>query len=230
MAVHQKHLIEKANINNQILGGFSLDLVKAFHTFPRFPLKMALVNLGAPNAIASFCIKLLAQLVRVPYVLGSYGPLIPSSMGAPEGDCLSVLSMISLAACFYYRLVAVSPQVLPFAYTDNWYWFTNCYRNQMNALIATLNLTEFLKLTINFAKSWVWSTDKQFRQQCEQLQFLFPNQDVRIIIRTCVKDLGEIVRYNKSVSLGFIKKKFKKLSKKFLGLLGFLLVFKQKRR
>lgn len=76
------------------------------------------------------------------------------------------------------------------------------------SFVKTLNFTQSLKLRIDFGKRWHWGVQKSFRLFCQDLNALFPAGDVKIDVCTVVKDLGELVSYNKSVSLGFIKDKF----------------------
>lgn len=56
-------------------------------------------------------------------------------------------------------------------------------------------------------KSWHWGTTKTFRESCKDVAELHTDDGIQITIRTSVKDLGEIVHYDKSASLGFIQEK-----------------------
>jgi hypothetical protein len=56
----------------------------------------------------------------------------------------------------------------------------------------------------------VGGTTKTFRDSCLEVQSL-QDPDIPIQIKSCVKDLGELVHYNKSASIGFIREKLKKV-------------------
>lgn len=66
-------------------------------------------------------------------------------------------------------------------------------------------MTSVMRLSIDHAKSWHRGTKKDFRDFCVNLEPLHPWNDVTVVIKTTVKDLGEKVNYDKSVSLGFIR-------------------------
>ena len=205
VAVAQKFCIEPALKSKSQLGGFSLDLIKAFNTFPRRPLAMVMKKMGLPEWIISFWLNSLASMTRYLDHAGTIHGPIASTTGVPEGNALSVLSMISLSACFYYRLADV--HTWPYAYADNWSWLTCSQKSHFRAYIKMLNLTSSLKLQIDFGKSWHWSISKNFRQFCESFTCLFPNDNHHVVVKRAVKDLGEMVHYQKSMGLGFIKEK-----------------------
>ena len=206
IAYTQKIVIEKSLKNQLQLGGFSLDLVKAFNTFGRYPIAQIMIRLGIPVWIVSFWQKSLARMVRYLDHGGTMSQAIPVTTGAPEGDSLSVLAMLSVSAFYYYRILREG--VFPYAYADNWSWFTPCQRLHFRTFTCVLNMVSCLKLTIDFDKSWHWGTTKAFRDACENFALLFPGQNIQTTVKSQVKDLGEMVNYNKSVSLGFIQDKF----------------------
>ena len=206
IAYAQKYQIESYLSTGLQLGGFSLDLIKAFNTFGRYPLAKAMQRLGIPSYITDFWAQSLSRMRRFLFHKSSLSQGIESSTGAPEGCSLSVISMIALSSIFYFKIQG--PNTFPYAYADNWSWFSRTQKAHFTAYIQMLNLVHSLKLKIDFNKSWHWGTTKAFRDACNDFQYLFPNETGKVTIRTAVKDLGERVFYNKSVSLGFIKDKF----------------------
>lgn len=70
-----------------------------------------------------------------------------------------------------------------------------------------LRLTSVMRLSIDHSKSWHWGTKKDFREACENCALFHPAEDVAVVVKSSVKDLGEKVSYDKSVSLGFIREK-----------------------
>ena len=207
LAFQQKFEIEKSIRYGKPVAGFSLDLVKAFNTFGRKFLLIAMTRLGIPRDIVLFWIRSLANLVRYPVVSGRLGPGVKSTCGAPEGDSMSVLAMLALSAIFYYRLCAIDRCVQPYIYADNWAWMTSSRQAHFQALLATLNFCAAIAVTINFDKTWHFATSKELREFVEVLQLLFPSNDVQVQLRTGVKDLGEVVTYNRFVPLDFIKER-----------------------
>ena len=206
IAYAQKFQIASFLSTGRQLGGFSLDLVKAFNNFGRYPLALAMQKIGIPSYITDFWVQSLARMKRFLFHKSSLAEGIPSTTGVPEGCSLSVLAMISLSTVYYFKLQAEG--TFPYAYADNWSWFTCTQKAHFRAYILMLNLVHSLKLQIDFKKSWHWGSTKSFREGCNDFHLLFPNEFGKVTIRTSVKDLGEQVVYNKSVSLGFIKEKF----------------------
>ena len=203
LAYAQKRMIEEAIRSNDVLGGYSLDLIKAFNTFARYPSALIMHRLGIPWTLLRSWLHSLDKLVRFPIVEGQISIGITSTTGVPEGCSMSVLSMLALSCAYYFRVIR--EHVFPFAYADNWSWMSKQQQAHLTAHRDVLALTSALKLSIDHAKSWHWATTKQFREFCATNCL---TQDGTVAaVKTCVKDLGEIVHYNKSVTLGFIKEK-----------------------
>ena len=199
LAMRQKLILEDAIKNKTAMGGFSLDLIKAFNTFDRRILSHVLRRLGIPNHVVSFWITSISNLVRFPQVNGRLGEGLASTVGAPEGDCISVLAMIGLSSLFYFKLKSVSDEIRPFAYADNWSWLSASQRNHVKAMVAMLNLVHSLRVTVDYTKSWHFGVTKDFRDVAAHLQLLFPSNDVEMLIKYSAKDLGEVVSYSKKV-------------------------------
>ena len=140
LALRQKLLIESAIQAKRSLGGFSLDLLKAFNTFDPRIIFHVLCRLSVPIALVFFWINSLAYLQRFPQINGRVGHPLASTVGVPEGDCISVLSMIGLSALFYLKLSNVSVTISPFAYADNWSWIAKSQKDHVKAFVAMLNL------------------------------------------------------------------------------------------
>ena len=201
IAYAQKRAIEDALSSGVTCGGYSLDLIKAYNTFGRFAVAQIMVHLGVPYVMVMSWIVSLDNMVRYPTLNGQVGDGINSSTGVPEGGSISVLAMLATSAFFYYGMCE---HVMPFAYAENWSWLTRQKRAHVLAFDCVKHLTDVLRLRIDHAKSWHWGTTKEFRKFCADNLSI---EDGEIIVKTVVKDLGEIVHYNKSLSLGFVKEK-----------------------
>ena len=200
-----KHRIEMAIQSKAQLGGFTLDLRKAFNTFPRWPIVFLWRRLGVPQWVCDFWIHSLNKMRRFPHLHGCLGTPTDSTTGAPEGDSLSVLAMLALAAAFHWAIA--NDAVTPHGYADNWGWSTFNFEHHKVAFMSTVNFTRALRLQIDFEKSWHWSITKEFRNACLDLSALFPDGDIPIRVEAHVKDLGERFHYNKSIQLGNVKEK-----------------------
>ena len=158
LAFTQKRMIEDAI--NSVLGGFSLDLIKAFNTFARYPLACIMRMLGIPWTILRSWLSSLDKLVRYPFIEGQIGSGIPSTTGVPEGCSISVLSMLALSCMFYFR--TSREHIFPFAYADNWSWMSAQQQAHVVAHRDVLAMTDALTLAIGHSKSWHWGTEHSF--------------------------------------------------------------------
>ena len=192
--------IESAISSKTDLGGYTLDLVKAFNKIPRAPLKALFHKFGVCPVATNYWFSSLSRLVRHCNVLGSLGPPVGSTCGVPEGDSASVLAMVLLSSAFYYA--HVSPQLTPYAYADNWSWLSTSTREQIRAVQKVLSFTTSIRMDIDHTKSWCWGTTKSFRDACQNINLLFPDGLTTIDVRTEAKDLGIQINYNKAVILG----------------------------
>lgn len=100
ITIQQQFLIEKAHALNQPIGGFTLDLVKAFNMIPRQVAKHLLIHFGASEQAISFWIRSLNKMQRMLQIRSKFSAAHFSATGAPEGDALSVCAMLTIAAAF----------------------------------------------------------------------------------------------------------------------------------
>ena len=205
LAYAQKRAIEESLTESSAIGGFSLDLIKAYNTFGRRAVAIIMSRLGMPQEVLDAWIASLDVMVRFPFIQGHVTSGIPSTTGVPEGCSISVLSMLATSTMYFYRLNG--EHVKPFAYADNWSWMSSQQRAHFIAYEQMLRLVEVLRLRVDFAKSWHWGSTKQFRDYCKALMTDEHVEDRCTEIKSCVKDLGELVHYNKSASIGFIREK-----------------------
>eukprot|EP00435_Cladocopium_sp_Y103_P057297 s916_g19.t1 len=212
LAYMLKHRIEVALSNRSQLGGFSLDLKKAFNLFPRWPITFLWRRLGVPQWVCDFWLNSLMRMQRYPHLHGYLGLPVDSSTGAPEGDSLSVLAMLALAAAFHWCIA--NERVVPHGYADNWGWSTFNQAAHRTAYQGTLRLTSSLKLLIDFNKSWHWGVNKDFRQSCLDLSHMFPAGDVPIRVESHMKDLGERFNFEASLQLGNVRDKIAEAEKR----------------
>ena len=207
LSISQHFQIEQGIFHQQDLGGFTLDLVKAFNRIPRAPLRELFVRIGFDPLVIDFWFKSLSNLSRYPQCMGSLGAPMNSTTGIPEGDSCSVLGMVVLSAFYHYRIR--TPKLQPYSFADNWSWLTTCDRDHFRAMIKVMNLVQSIKMQIDFGKSWAWGITKKFRKAIQNCNSLFPDKSIQIELLTSVKDLGSQLHYNKNVTLGSISSRIR---------------------
>ena len=116
---------------------------------------------------------------------------------------MSVISLVCLSTFFYIKIS--SDYTHPFAYADNWSFFTSKEKELFRSFQLILNLAAALKISIDFKKSWFWATCKTLRLSCKSTSLFFPQGNIDIPILQEAKDLGEQVHYRKSMNLGLSK-------------------------
>ena len=183
--------------SNQEICGTSMDLIKAFNLVPRMPASMLLRRLGISPSILVFWSICLSRMTRLPFAFHQLGEPIPSTTGVPEGDAWSVLCMLGISTMFFFRVRTM--YTIPFAYADNWAWITRSIREQIQSWIRTLNMVFSMRMAIDPHQSWVWGTSAKLRLENKDIALLFPAETFSIEIHTHVRDLGEIVQYNRQL-------------------------------
>ena len=130
----QQVIIEKSTIDKKQVGGFVLDLVKAFNCIPRRPLRRMLMNMGVSCEIVDFWLGSLKKLTRLPQVGKHLGSQIVSTCGVPEGDALSVCAMIAVAYHYHEHIINHVQDVRVNIYADNWSWLTSSQKSNFRSL------------------------------------------------------------------------------------------------
>ena len=113
----QQFDVELSLIEGTNMGGFSLDLARAFNTIPRAPLAALMKKMGVNASDVDFWIDSLGGMRRSLAFKGTLGPYIPSGTGIPEGDAMSVAAMTCLS--YLYVKCTEAVRVAAFVYVDN---------------------------------------------------------------------------------------------------------------
>jgi len=204
----QQARIENAIFSSEQVGGFVLDLVKAFNCIARRPLVHMMTNLGVPMKPLAFWMKSLHNLSRLPQIGAHLGKRTWATTGTPEGDALSVCGMISVAYHYHEYLVKRLTLVKVGIYADNWGWLTKSQQQNFVALQMTLRFVHSIRMKIDFRKSWAWATGKDFRRALKNLELLLPDGLTEIQILEDAKELGVQMKYSRKIRLGVIQHKF----------------------
>ena len=213
MLAHQCRL-EKTILEKGQLGGFVLDLIKAFNCIPRRPLVHMMLNAGVPIKILTFWMSSLSNLSRLPQLGQSLGEHVFSTSGIPEGDSMSVCGMIALAYHYHQHITQQFNQIIVSVYADNWSWISRAIKQNFGALLQTMTFTSAIRMQIDFDKSWAYAIGKDFKKSLENLELLFPDGCTTIHIVDDAKELGVRVKYSKKIRLGPIADKIEDANRK----------------
>ena len=194
--------VEQCIMANQPVGGFVLDLIKAFNCIPRKPLKKMFIKMGTPEMIIDFWLESLTDLTRLPQIGPHLGEPVSSTTGVPEGDAMSVCSMVVLSFFYHQYLGQNLLQVRITIYADNWSWLTKSQRENFKALQYTLGFVAATRMGIDFNKSWAWANGAEFKKSLDNLQLLLPNGEYQIPVVQNARELGVLVKYSRKGALG----------------------------
>ena len=208
MYVHQCK-VEQCIITRQQVGGFVLDLIKAFNYIPRKPLRQMFIKMGVPPMYIDCWLESLKSLTRLPQIGPHLGDPVESSTGVPEGDAMSVCSMVALAFFYHEHITQQLRQVRVTIYADNWSWLTTSQKENFKALQYTLAFVAAARMDIDFMKSWAWANGADFKRSLEYLQFLLPNGECSIPVAQNARELGVLIKYSKKSTLGPLAEKIK---------------------
>ena len=201
----QQFQIESAKKQSLPWRGFTLDLIKAFNLLPRRVIFHLLVHHGAPPDSVQFWFMNLRRLTRRLQVRNNVGPPIHMTTGVPEGDSLSVCAMLVVSSAFYWTLH--TPTVFPYAYADNWSYLTTNQRDNIQAFAKVQQLVSSLRMSIDYAKSWVWGATADARREWQEFLRIEFSDDNTIPILNSTKDLGCMTHYTRHITLGHLKTK-----------------------
>ena len=176
------------------LSGLSLDLRKAFNFLPRCPIVATLHFLGVPGELCATWQACLSKVQRHFEVLGSLGPGLPSTTGAPEGDPISVLAMLGI--CFVL-VASLHNLVQARTYMDNWTWTADLPDCHGPALLILMDLTSSLRLEIDWNKTYVWGTEKPSQTWWRDIGPAFLPTGVDLPVIQHVKELGAFLQFSR---------------------------------
>ena len=196
--------LEKSLMLKERLSGVTLDLVKCFNNISwEFGFQL-LAKLGVPRLLLQQYIVSLQRLSRWWCLSGTYVYAGGHSTGFPEGDVWSVLIMVGLAAiwvCHLQGCTALFEEVNISAYADNWSWAACQVVTHQAALRATQLILQKATLTVDWAKTWYWTTSNQDDRQMQQLLLDFSGGTV-VNRKFSAVDLGFHLNYSAKPAKG----------------------------
>ena len=199
--------IEQAKFLRKSSSGFVLDLKKCFNCIRWECGYHFLKNAGVPSNLLQQWFLSIRRLTRQWLIHQEVIGAGAVTCGFPEGDVWSVLVMIVVAMAWVVSVMkscAANPQPALSAYADNWSWILQNVEHHLSALQATLRVTRTCGLTIDFSKTWYWSTcNHDAVRIVDMLQPLLPPNSLHR--KKDASDLGHQMQYTGASRLGVIR-------------------------
>ena len=186
-------------------GGITLDLTKCFNTLPQEPLCHILIRLGVPTRLAQQWIKSLHNMQRHWQVHGQLHPVELATTGVPEGDSLSVTAMLAINQLWTGLLN--HPNLRLHAFADNWAYATFDATMHMPTIAFLQKIAAAMALTIDWGKTWGWSTDSQHKDALKQAANALLPPDTTIQQVGHARELGYIMHYRQQPFRGTQKER-----------------------
>ena len=184
--------IEKARHKREPL----LDLKKCFNHISWAFAYHALKACGVPVRFLRLWITMQSQLHRFWLINGEIFVSGQGSSGLPEGDQWSVLAMIAISVgwvSFVSYHLGHSHVAKLAAYADNWSWTSHALEEHPLLLRLTIQYTAAVGLSIDWHKTWCWSTSKAHARLLESS--LFDATAVHVTVKNSAPDLGFQMQY-----------------------------------
>ena len=197
----QQRAVEEAHRWNEPTSGCCLDLHKCFNTVRRKVALAALERLGVPSNYLTQWKNSMEHLHRV-WCLQDYVST-PETVnnGLAEGDPFSVACMLSLGHLWVANVKAETPLCKLSAYADNWAWRTTNPQQHHSIAAVTIRITALAGMSIDWAKSWLWTTHKQHLPAMQRaLRPLIPEATLKDLLHSM--DLGCVMHYRGTHRLG----------------------------
>ena len=184
--------ISDAYESNRPCAGAVFDLIKAFNTFGRLPLKLLALHLGLDPKIVNCWTDALRKLKRLFIFQGSLSCEYGATTGVPEGCGMSVAAVGFISFLFLLVVKAVDVNSIPSAYADNWCIIAFNIPGLQSSIAAVADLCRKLRLYISVPKSWVWASHKCLRKQLKDVRM----NDCCLPLQLTGVDLGADMRYS----------------------------------
>ena len=208
-AYNSQFCIERAKYLRISASGLTLDIQKCFNCIKWICGFQLLGGLGFPQNILRQWFLSLKKLSRLWLIDQQIFEAGSTTCGFPEGDVWSVLVMISIATSWVMIIKRALPRMSPAisAYADNWSWTLLDINGHFPALRSTLQFTSLCGLTIDFHKTWYWSTNH--RDASRIVDMLSPLIPHHFLHRSeSSPDLGVQMQYSGGNKLGISEIRF----------------------
>jgi hypothetical protein len=199
--------LEKAHNQGTATSGISIDLLKCFNTIDRESAKIALKKLGVPKKMLNQFFCSLQRLTRSWILPDAISPPKGTDRGFPQGDPMSVMTMIAIATAWIYMIMEQTPQAQIAAYADNWGWALNPPHQHARVIQDTQTFVTAFTMQVDWDKSWIWMTQPA---QLPQLKRAIRQQlgDKTLTHLMNAMDLGGQMTYHGPPKLGKVQQRF----------------------
>ena len=188
-------MIEQCRYTSTDAAGLTLDIMKCFNCIRHQAGRRLLIALGVPREVVHQWFESVQKLGRYWQIAGeTFGPHT-ATCGFAEGDSHSVLVMLGVALLFVAVVKQHVPHATTGAYADNWSIFSHDSSQVGPAAAATIKVTDQCGLTIDWNKTWMWSTSTVAARGAERsLQEHLPDAPITRLHNA--RDLGLELQYS----------------------------------
>eukprot|EP00438_Fugacium_kawagutii_P017648 Skav235522 [mRNA] locus=scaffold625:1016263:1019103:- [translate_table: standard] len=180
-------LAEEAHHHGHELAGLVTDVTKCYNTIPRQVVYIIARRIGIPPNFLECWMQAINRLQRMFVISGACSAAVSSTCGFPEGDALSVLSMVLVNLSFH---AITNQEVSPgwvYSYVDNWEMITEDASQVARADQAFRHFADMTGLGLDVRKTYAWSTHGTGRK-------LLKSQGFTVLLDA--KDLGGHMQYS----------------------------------
>eukprot|EP00438_Fugacium_kawagutii_P015629 Skav213750 [mRNA] locus=scaffold258:89574:93023:+ [translate_table: standard] len=208
--LHMQHMFEQSLSHRErtaIHQGLTLDLVKCFNTLPRKPGALAMRRCGIPPSFIAFWQKPVTRQTRWWRIRQTFWKGRTSTTGAAEGDTWSILVCIALSYVWIWHLLQLESS--PATYADNWTWRTSTTARNKNAIRFTIRYTASIRVTIDWSKTWAWTTQRTRRKAWKTTMRSTCPELTELKVLSTAQELGYTLHYHKVHSRATMRKRRK---------------------
>ena len=180
--------IEHAHYFEYEWSGTVTDVCKCFNTLPRHVVYYCARHLGLPEFFTKSWMRNVSQIQRRFVVQGSCSPATWSTTGFPEGDPLSVLSMVLVNFAMHAIVTSKVSPIAVVSYVDNWEAQSSSAQATCEAFQAMDSFASALDIRLDKPKTHCWATTTQSRKHLKA--------DGHTVLLQA-KDLGGHLNYSK---------------------------------
>ena len=149
-------LLETAHQTGECYNGFVTDLVKAFESLPRTPVRLLCEWIGLPKPVLDLWHQFLGSMDRRFRIGNRVGPSLSSNTGYPEGCALSCVAMAVVDLSFHLYMKVYSPEVTPLSFVDNLELLDNSMATLSTSILSLQAWADMWRLDLDEKKSYTW--------------------------------------------------------------------------
>ena len=185
-------LLENAHQTQTFYNGFVTDLVKAFESLPRYPVRALCELIGLPRSVLDLWHNFLHNMERRFRLGDTVGPALISNTGYPEGCALSCVAMAVVDLSYHIYMRIYSPSAVSLSFVDNLELVDNSLATLTSSIVALRTWADMWHLELDTKKTYTWSTTADGRNALQCLGWE---------VRESAKDLGAQMTYGRRKSV-----------------------------